>query len=247
MAYSKRVSGSWSAMQPASEAPSVVDLSCVDLTYQSGEVEVRALREVDLRINRGDYLSVVGPSGSGKSSLLNVLGILDRPSGGEYRFEGQDVSDLGEGERTALRGQRIGFVFQEFHLLPNRSVLENVMMAMLYNRSLRATREQRARDSLGRVGLGHRMDFRPGQLSGGERQRVAIARATVTRPSLLLCDEPTGNLDSTTSEAILGLFDELRADGLTLVVVTHDEQVSAHARRTVSMRDGSLSEGHGVG
>jgi len=242
MAHLKKAIWSWSAMQPARDASPVVELSSVDLTYQSGEVEVRALRDVKLRINGGDYLSVVGPSGSGKSSLLNILGLLDRPSGGEYRFEGRDVSDLSEGDRTALRGQRIGFVFQEFHLLPNRTVLENVMVAMLYNRWPRPTRERLARDSLERVGLGHRMDFRPGTLSGGERQRVAIARATVARPSLLLCDEPTGNLDSATSEAILGLFEELRDDGLTLIVVTHDEQVSAHARRTVSMWDGSLSE-----
>ncbi len=234
-------------MQPARNGTPVIELTGIDLTYQSGEVEVKALRDVHLCVRDGDYLSVVGPSGSGKSSLLNILGLLDRPSGGQYRFEGRDVSDLSEGDRTALRGQRIGFVFQEFHLLPNRTVLENVMVAMLYNRWPRARREQLARDSLTRVGLSHRMDFRPGKLSGGERQRVAIARATVTHPALLLCDEPTGNLDSATSEAILGLFEELRDDGLTLIVVTHDEQVSAHARRSVSMRDGNLSEDGRVG
>lgn len=230
-------------MPQANDAVALVELTGVDRTYQLGEVQVNALRDVRLLINRGDYLSVVGASGSGKSTLLNVLGLLDRPTKGEYWLEGRDVAALDEGERAALRGKRIGFVFQAFHLLPNRTVLENVTVSMLYNGVPRNEREPRAMEALDRVGLGHRIGFKPGRLSGGERQRVAIARAIVSRPALLLSDEPTGNLDSETSESILALFDELRADGLTLVVVTHDSNVSSHAARSVFMQDGRLLDG----
>lgn len=220
----------------------LIALTEVGRTYRAGDVDVPALADIDLTIGTGEYLSIVGPSGSGKSTLLHVLGLLDRPTHGRYRFEGIDVGDLGEGERTALRGQRIGFVFQAFHLLSHRNVLENVALSALYGGSNRTQREERAHRALDRVGLSHRTDFRPSQLSGGERQRVAIARAIVSRPALLLCDEPTGNLDTTTSERILSLFDDLIADGLTLVVVTHDENVSRHARRTVRIIDGRLTE-----
>jgi putative ABC transport system ATP-binding protein len=221
----------------------VVDLSAVSRTFQAGDVPVPALRDVTLRIERGEYLSIVGPSGSGKSTLLNVVGLLDRPTAGAYRLEGTDVGTLTEAERTFVRGRTIGFVFQAFHLLPHRTVVENVALAMLYARTNRDERTDRALDALDRVGLGHRTEFRPVQLSGGERQRVAIARAIVGRPSLLLCDEPTGNLDSASSATILELFDELRRDGLTLVVITHDPDVSNHAERRVSMMDGTLIEG----
>jgi putative ABC transport system ATP-binding protein len=222
------------------DAP-VVHLMAVARTYQAGAVDVPALKEATLRIDRGEYVSIVGPSGSGKSTLLNIIGLLDRPTDGTYLFEGTDVGTLKEGARTLVRGSRIGFVFQAFHLLPHRSVLENVKLAMLYGETDRKSRDDRAREALDRVGLSHRVEFKPVQLSGGERQRVAIARAIVGRPSLLLCDEPTGNLDTVNSSAVLGLFEELRRDGLTLVVITHDQDVSRHAERRVSITDGTLT------
>lgn len=224
---------------PVSDA-AVVDLADVSRTYQAGAVEVPALREATIRIEAGEYVSIVGPSGSGKSTLLNILGLLDRPTGGVYRLEGTDVWSLPEATRTSIRGDRVGFVFQAFHLLPHRTVRENVHLSMLYSNVGRGERNRRAEEALERVGLSHRIDFTPIQLSGGERQRVAIARAIVSRPRLLLCDEPTGNLDSSTSGTILDLFDDLRRDGLTLVVITHDEDVSSHAERRVSIIDGTL-------
>ena len=223
----------------------LLDLEGVGRSFRSGEVEVEALRDVYLQIGLADYVSIVGPSGSGKSTLLNIIGLLDRHTTGVFHFEGKDLSTLSERDRTNLRAGRIGFVFQSFHLLSHRTVLDNVKLATIYSRVEPAERTDRAVAALDRVGLSHRIDFLPSRLSGGERQRVAIARAIVTRPALLLCDEPTGNLDSVTSEAILALFDELRLDGLTLLVVTHDASVSAHADRTVHMRDGRLFEGDG--
>lgn len=220
----------------------VVELRRVGRTFHAGDVRVPALTGADVAVERGEYVAVVGPSGSGKSTMLNVLGLLDRPTEGIYRLEGVDTSELGEGERAGLRSRRIGFVFQSFHLLAHRTVLENVQLATVYNRMPRAERIPAAEAALRRVGLGHRMDFRPTTLSGGERQRVAIARALVTRPGLLLADEPTGNLDSGTGEAVLTLFDELRADGLTLIVVTHDDSVSSHADRLVRLRDGQIED-----
>ena len=175
------------------------------------------------------------------STLLYVVGLLDRHTSGTYRFDGVDVAALGEGRRSGLRARGIGFVFQAFHLLGHRDVTENVVMSMLYGRVPRSQRAARASEALERVGLGHRADFSPNRLSGGERQRVAIARAIAPRPGLLLCDEPTGNLDTGTSESILDLFDDLRADGLTIVVVTHDPVVSARADRIVHVRDGVLN------
>ncbi|RVX45602.1 putative ABC transport system ATP-binding protein [Nonomuraea polychroma] len=203
---------------------------------------VRALDNVSLRVDRGDYLAIAGPSGSGKSTLLNVLGLLDRPSAGSYRLDGAETTTLREGARTRLRGERIGFVFQSFHLLSHRSVAENVMLAEIYHRRPRKGRRERALAALERVGLGHRTGFPPGRLSGGERQRAAIARALMGEPSLLLCDEPTGNLDSRNTEAVLDLFDELRAQGLTLVVITHEREVGERAARRVRITDGVLTE-----
>jgi len=217
----------------------VLDLRSVSRTFP-GSPPVEALKSVDLRVDRGDYVSIVGPSGSGKSTLLNILGLLDRPTGGEFLFDGIDTESLGEGHRSALRGSRIGFVFQAFHLLPHRTTLENVMCSLLYQRVPRRDRRERSLEALDRVGLGHRVDAFPTTLSGGERQRVAIARALVSRPSMLLGDEPTGNLDSVTTEAILGLFDELHDEGLTLLVITHDQDVSARAQRVARMLDGVL-------
>ena len=225
----------------AAPRPPVVELRDVWRTFPA-EPPVHALRAVDLVIRQGDYVSVVGPSGSGKSTLLNILGCLDRPTSGTYLLDGIDAASLDDRQRTALRGRRIGFVFQAFHLLATRPVVENVMLAELYTRSERAGRRARAEEALDRVGLSHRLGFLPSRLSGGERQRVAIARALVGSPSLLLCDEPTGNLDTRTTDAILDLFDELRADGLTLAVITHDEHVSARAARTVRIVDGALRE-----
>lgn len=218
----------------------VVELRDVHRSFTSGDVEVNALVEASLSIGEREYVAVVGPSGSGKSTMLNLMGLLDRPSGGTYLLDGIDTDLLNEGQRSRLRSRSIGFVFQAFHLLPYRSVLENVLMSTIYNGMPRDQRIPAAEVALNRVGLGHRIDFSPTSLSGGERQRVAIARAIVTRPSLLLCDEPTGNLDSGTGEAVLALFDELRSDGLTLVVVTHDESVSQHADRVVHMQDGRV-------
>lgn len=207
-----------------------------------GPPAVNALRGVDLEVMPGEYLAIVGPSGSGKSTMLNTLGLLDRPSTGTYWFEGQDVSGLSEDERAALRGGEIGFVFQSFHLLPTRTVLENVMLSTAYAGIPREEREVRARAALDRVGMGRRVDFYPGTLSGGEKQRAAIARAVTTSPRLLLADEPTGNLDQANSEAVMRLFEELSADGLTIVMITHDPMVAASARRRVSMSDGRLTE-----
>lgn len=217
----------------------VVEL--VDLT-RTFPGPVNALTDVNLTVRSGDYLSIIGPSGSGKSTLLHILGLLDRPTSGEYRLDGLPTGSASESDRAALRGGRIGFVFQSFHLLPHRTVLDNVLLATLYSGVPRGEREQRARTALERVGLDHRVDFTPSTLSGGERQRVAIARSVVADPKLLLADEPTGNLDTKNSAGIMDLFDELHADGLTLVVITHDLAVSARAERRVRISDGRLQE-----
>lgn len=206
-----------------------------------GPPEVQALKGINLTVHNGDYVSIVGPSGSGKSTMLNILGLLDRPSVGEYRLAGHLTGALDEDTRAAVRAQRIGFVFQAFHLMPRRSVLENVMMPMLYSGTPRDEREDRARQALERVGLGHRLGFLPGTLSGGERQRVAVARAVVTRPSLLLADEPTGNLDGVTSTDVMELFEELVSDGLALVIITHDAAVARRAPRSVGIADGRVT------
>jgi ABC-type lipoprotein export system ATPase subunit len=219
----------------------VVELLGLSRTYGS-DPPVRALRGIDLAIHRGDWLAIVGPSGSGKSTLLNILGCLDRPTGGTYMIDGIDASGLSDAERTAVRARHIGFIFQSFHLLGHRTALENVMLAELYSDSDRTDRPARALAALERVGMAHRRDFLPTRLSGGEQQRVAIARALLGTPKLLLCDEPTGNLDSANTEALLSLFDELARQGLTFVVVTHDEGVAEHARRIVRMVDGQLTE-----
>jgi len=219
----------------------VVELTEVSRSFP-GPPAVHAVRDVDLVIRRGDYVSIAGPSGSGKSTLLHVMGLLDRPTAGTYRLDGVDTQAMSERERAGWRGRRIGFVFQAFHLLGARSVAENVELAMVYTGVTRRRRAERALAALDRVGLGHRVAFSPATLSGGERQRVAIARALVGGPSLLLADEPTGNLDSATAAAILDLFDDLHRDGLTLAVVTHDEAVSRRAQRRVRTVDGSVRE-----
>jgi len=219
----------------------VIELRGLARTYP-GAPPVHALRPADLVIEAGDYAAVTGPSGSGKSTLLHLLGLLDAPTAGSYLLDGLDTSALSDRDRSALRGRRIGIVFQAFHLLPHRTALENVLLAELYNQTPRSARLEAAAGALGEVGLGHRLDALPTTLSGGESQRVAIARALVNRPSLVLCDEPTGNLDSRNAVALMELLDQLNADGLTIVVITHDAGVAAHAGRTVAISDGSLSE-----
>ncbi|MEO5834015.1 MAG: ABC transporter ATP-binding protein [Nakamurella sp.] len=218
----------------------VVELVDVHRSFP-GPPEVLAVKGVDLAVERGEYLSIIGPSGSGKSTLLHVLGLLDRPTSGTYLLDGVDVAKMTEGDRAGMRGGRIGFVFQAFHLLASRSVVDNVMLAMVYQDVPRRDRRPRALEALERVGLGHRLDFAPAQLSGGERQRVAVARALVGRPSLLLADEPTGNLDQANAAGVLDLFDDLHTAGITIAVITHDEQVSARAQRRVRITDGELS------
>ncbi|MER8187684.1 ABC transporter ATP-binding protein [Kitasatospora sp. NPDC094015] len=223
----------------------VIEFRGVALDYP-GPPPVTALKPCDLEIRQGEYVTVVGPSGSGKSTFLNLAGLLDLPSRGRYLLDGIDTAELADGARTALRGRRIGFVFQSFHLLPHRSAAENVALAMLYAPAQghlgAADRRARAEAALAEVGLAHRAGALPSRMSGGERQRVAIARALVNRPSLLLCDEPTGNLDSATAESVLALLETLHAGGLTIVLITHDQQVAARAGRTVLIRDGVLRE-----
>ncbi|GAA2427084.1 ABC transporter ATP-binding protein [Streptomyces glaucus] len=219
----------------------MIEFRRVALTYP-GPPPVEAFRPCDLTVHRGDFVTVVGPSGSGKSTFLNIAGLLDAPTSGTYLLDGIDTGTLRDADRTALRGRRIGFVFQAFHLMPHRSALENVVLAMVYCGVPRRERAPRAREALRRVGLGHRVDALPTRMSGGERQRVAIARALVARPSLLLCDEPTGNLDSANAQAVLRLLEELHDEGMTVVLITHDRDVAARGRRSVAIRDGVLSE-----
>jgi putative ABC transport system ATP-binding protein len=226
----------------------VIELRGLARTYP-GPPPVAALRPANLVIQAGDYVAVTGPSGSGKSTLLHLLGLLDTPTGGSYLLDGLDTSALGDKDRSALRGRRIGVVFQAFHLLPYRTALENVLLAQLYNQTPRPARLPAAAGALEAVGLGHRLDALPTTLSGGECQRVAIARALVNQPALVLCDEPTGNLDSASAAAVMGLLDQLNQAGYTIVVITHDPGVAAHARRAITISDGVLSErieaGHG--
>jgi len=222
-------------------APPVVELRNLWRVFPS-EPPVAALRNIDLAVRAGDYLAVVGASGSGKSTLLNILGLLDRQTDGAYLLDGLDTSSLSDSERATERSRRLGFVFQSFHLLSHRSVEENVMLAELYRGEPRSGRLERAVDALTTVGLRHRIGFLPTRLSGGERQRVAIARALVGRPSLLLCDEPTGNLDSSNTASVLELFGDLHDQGLTIVIITHDSNVAGRAGRKVQMTDGELRE-----
>jgi len=213
----------------------------VSRTYELDGLSVPALRGVSLTIEPGDYVALIGPSGSGKSTLMHLLGGLDRPSGGRLAIDGRDVGALTPPELATLRNETIGFVFQAFHLLPRTSAVENVALPLVYRGVGARQRRERAAAMLGRVGLGHRLEHRPNQLSGGEQQRVAIARALVTDPTVLLADEPTGNLDSVTGEAVLTLLEELNADsGVALVLVTHDHEVAARARRRITMRDGVM-------
>ena len=219
----------------------LIRLEQVALTYP-GPPPVPALAPTDLTVHPGEYVTVVGRSGSGKSTLLNILGLIDRPTAGSYLFGGVDTATMSQARRTSLRARRIGLVFQAFHLLSHRTAEENVALGLLYRGVPRGERQQAAREALARVGLGDRTRALPIELSGGERQRVAIARALVGRPALLLCDEPTGNLDSTTAEGVLDLITELHDAGLTVVMITHDRAIAERAQRLVSITDGILTE-----
>ena len=219
-----------------------VALRDVRKTYQMGDQTVHALDGVSLTIPRGSYTAVMGPSGSGKSTLMNVVGCLDTPTGGVVEVDGVDVTQLSDAERTSLRGDEIGFIFQTFNLMPQQTARENVELPMTFQGVGRAERRERAADLLERVGLGDRLDHRPNELSGGQRQRVAIARALANDPAIILADEPTGNLDSETEAEILELFEELNAAGNTLLVVTHERVVAEHAERIVHLFDGELEE-----
>jgi putative ABC transport system ATP-binding protein len=226
--------------QHAAANEALIDARGLGKSYRVGDETVHALLGMDLRIERNEYVAIMGPSGSGKSTLMNLIGCLDVPTRGEYRLNGQSVAGMDDDALARVRNREIGFVFQTFNLLPRASALANVEVPLVYAGVGRATRSARAAAALERVGLGDRMAHRPNQLSGGQRQRVAIARALVTEPSLLLADEPTGNLDSRTGEEILALFGELHARGQTIVVVTHEADVAAHARRIVYLRDGAI-------
>jgi putative ABC transport system ATP-binding protein len=225
----------------ATAAPAVIELQSIGRTF-GADPPVVALHDVSLTLAHGTSLAIVGPSGSGKSTLLNILGCLDRPTTGTYLFDRIDVGGLSDDQRAALRAHAIGFVFQTFNLLAHRTVVENVMLAEVYRGEAPDGRAERALAALQRVGMSHRVGFVPTRLSGGEQQRVAIARALMGDPSVLLCDEPTGNLDSVNTESILALFDELGDAGLTLVIVTHEDEVARRARRRVRMTDGQLTE-----
>jgi putative ABC transport system ATP-binding protein len=211
-------------------------------TYHVGDSDVHAMRDVTLEIAKGDYLAVMGPSGSGKSTLLNILGCLDRPTSGSYTFNGRDVGEISDADRTKLRQTEIGFIFQFFHLLARLTAQGNVELPMLFAGVARAERRRRALDALEAVGLTDRVHHRPDQLSGGQRQRVAIARAVVMEPGLLLADEPTGNLDRAAAVEVMELLDAMNADGQTVVLVTHDPEVGARARSAVRMDDGAIVE-----
>jgi ABC-type lipoprotein export system ATPase subunit len=220
----------------------LIELRDLSKTYELGEVKVAALRQVSLDICEGEFVALIGPSGSGKSTLMNTLGCLDRPTEGSYCLAGEQVAGLGPDQLAQVRNQRIGFIFQNFNLLSRTTALENVEVPLLYNRACpRRERRRRAIELLERVGLGDRLDHRPNQLSGGQQQRVAIARALVNRPPILLCDEPTGNLDTRTSREIMGFFRELNErEGLTVILVTHDLEIARKARRALVLIDGQV-------
>ena len=219
----------------------VVELDAVRKTYRSGSLEFEALRGIDIGIEAGEYVAVVGPSGSGKSTLMNILGCLDNPSAGRYLLGGEDVSAMSQAQLAHVRNRRIGFVFQQFNLLAMMPAWRNVELPLVYAGLGRAERRRRALTALERVGLADRVDNRPGELSGGQQQRVAVARALVAEPDIILADEPTGNLDSASTEAVLGLLDELHESGRTIVLITHEHDVAARAQRNLVIRDGQIT------
>lgn len=227
-------------VEPAQTSGVVAELRKLTKTYYKpdGTVMVEALRGVDLVFRRGEYIAIMGASGSGKSTLMNILGCLDKPSGGQYLLAGRDIATMNDEELSEFRGRTIGFVFQAFNLIPQETIEDNVAVPLFYQGVPRAERRARAIESLTRVGLGNRLGHRPRELSGGQQQRVAIARALVNRPVILMADEPTGNLDSATGQAILGVFDELHRAGMTILMVTHDPGIAKRCQRVVRLRDG---------
>ena len=226
--------------------PALIELTAIEREFQLGDSRVHALRHLDLVIKAADYVSVMGPSGSGKSTLLNLLGLLDHPNVGRYRLEGCDVTTLSPDEQARVRSERIGFVFQSFHLVPRLTAAENIALPMTLAGIDPAQRAQRVARALDDYGLANRADHRPSQLSGGQRQRVAIARATIMQPAMILADEPTGNLDRATGEDVMRLLEQLNERGVTLIVVTHDSTLGARARRRLQMEDGALTHDSGA-
>jgi len=234
------------APEPTDRTMPVIDLERVSKVYRSGSLQVKAVDDVTLGIRDGEYVAITGPSGSGKSTMMHILGCLDVATDGTYRLAGQDVGTMSEDELAAVRNQRVGVVFQQFNLLPSLPAWRNVELPLVYAGMPRAHRRERAIAALERVGLAGRVDHRPGELSGGQQQRVAVARALVGDPSLILADEPTGNLDTSSTADVLGLFDELHTAGRTVVVITHESDVAARAQRVIRMRDGRIVEDTGA-
>lgn len=220
----------------------ILELQGIYKDYQQGKIKVPVLKDVSFSMEEGEYVAIMGPSGSGKTTLMNIIGCLDQATAGTYILDGQDISKCTENEMSDLRLHKIGFVFQSFHLLPRQSALSNVEMPLNYAKVPKKERRVRALKALERVGLADRVDFRPNQLSGGQMQRVAIARAMVNNPKLLLADEPTGALDTKSGEQVMDLFKRLNEEGVTILMITHDPEIAAHARRVVMIRDGELSE-----
>lgn len=218
----------------------IIRIEGLEKFYRLGTQTVKALNGVDISICRNEYVAIMGPSGSGKSTLMNILGCLDTPTGGSYILNGTDVSGMGDGELAQVRNKEIGFVFQSFNLLPRYTSLENVALPLIYSGTPRSVREERAREALVAVGLGERMEHKPAELSGGQRQRVAVARALINNPSIILADEPTGNLDTKTSIEIMRLFEDIYRKGNTVILVTHEEDIAQHARRIIRLRDGII-------
>ncbi len=222
-------------------ASALISLQDIRKTYVLGDQTVHALKKIDLDIHQGEYMALMGPSGSGKSTLMNIIGCLDTPSAGKYWLNQKEVSMMSDVELSKVRNDEIGFVFQTFNLLNRLSSLENVALPLVYAGVSQKERLERARETLNKVGLGNRLDHKPNELSGGQRQRVAVARALINNPSLLLADEPTGNLDTQTSHEIMGLFEEIHAGGNTIVLVTHEEDIAKHAKKIVRLRDGLIA------
>ncbi|MGN0631803.1 MAG: ABC transporter ATP-binding protein [Ruminococcus sp.] len=221
----------------------ILELHKICKSYSQGKNAVPVLFDIDLEVQEGEYIAVMGPSGSGKSTLMNIIGLLDQPTSGSYTFDGQDVSKCSDNQLSEIRNKKIGFVFQNFNLLPRQSVVENVALPLLYSGVKRKERIKRAKEMLIRVGLEDRINFKPTQLSGGQKQRAAIARAMVSNPRMLLADEPTGALDTHSGEQIMELFHELNKEGVTIVMITHESEIAAHAQRTVTIRDGRVENG----